>query len=182
MRARLALVAIVVLVPLTLLAQHETAADLLDGERAYRNSVRQLPRPGRRRHRRHRSRPRPVPPADDRRRPGRASSAPASPTRRCRPAPMTVEQAQKIVAYLRSRAGAARAGVVTGDAARGQSRRSTARAAAPRATASPASASGIGPDLTDVGALRGAPSNSSARCSIRSADVAAEPTASTASC
>ena len=35
MRARLALAAIVALAPLALLAQHDTAADLLDGERAY---------------------------------------------------------------------------------------------------------------------------------------------------
>ena len=94
--------------------------------------------------------------------------------------PMTVEQAQKIVAYLRARAAAARGSVVAGDAARGKAafdgkgglhlvpprRRTPARASAPT---SPASAAGAAPPSSSV------PSSTRAPTSPR-------PTAPTASC
>ena len=119
MRARLALVAIVVLAPLTLLAQHETAADLLDGERAYGQTCANCHGPdgdviagidlGRGQFRRTMT--------DDDLVGIIRTGIPNTPM----PAStMTVEQAQKIVAYLRSRAASARAGVGRGDAARGR--------------------------------------------------------------
>ena len=68
---------------------------------------------------------------------------------------MTAEQASKIVAYLRSRAAAARAGAVTGDAARGKAifEGKGGCAACHRVAGV---GSGIGPDLTRIGAVRGA--------------------------
>jgi putative heme-binding domain-containing protein len=136
--------------PRTAAAQHETAADLLDGERAYRSSCANCHGPdgdviagidlGRGRFRR--------PMTDDDLvriiRTGIPNTAmPAS--------QMTVEQAQKIVAYLRNRATAARGSVAAGDPVRG-------KAAFDRSCTSCHRVAGIGsrvgPDLTDVGTRR----------------------------
>src|SRR5262245_62133190 len=105
--------------PRTAAAQHETAADLPDGERAFRGSCANCHGPdgdlipgidlGRGRFRR--------PMTDDDLVRIIRTGIPNTPM----PAsPMTVEQAQKIVAYLRSTARARSASVVTGDAARGR--------------------------------------------------------------
>ena len=105
--------------PTTALAQHETAADLLDGERAYRQSCANCHGPdgdvitgidlGRGQFRRQMT-------DEDLVRIIR-TGIPNTPM----PAStMTIEQAQKIVAYLRSRAASASAGNARGDAARGQ--------------------------------------------------------------
>src|ERR1051325_4646596 len=93
--------------PATVAAQHETAADLLDGERAFKNNCANCHGPdgdqiagidlGRGRFRRPRS--------DDALMKTIRTGIPNTPM----PATnMTVEQAQKIVAYLRSRAADAR--------------------------------------------------------------------------
>src|SRR6478752_5956840 len=99
-------------------AQHETAADLLDGERAFKQTCANCHGPdgdqiqgidlGRGRFRR------PMTDADLVRiiRTG-IPNTPMPAT------PMTEEQAAKIVAYLRARAAATRASVAAGDAARG---------------------------------------------------------------
>jgi putative heme-binding domain-containing protein len=140
--------------PHAILAQHETAADLLDGERAFRNTCANCHGPdgdlitgidlGRGQFRR--------PMTDDDLvrviRLGIPNTAmPAS--------QMTAEQASKIVAYLRSVADARRASVVTGDAARGK-----AAFDGKGACASCHRVAGLGsrtgPDLTSVGQRRSA--------------------------
>jgi len=140
------------LVPRSAFAQHETAADLLDGERAFRNSCANCHGPdgdviagidlGRGRFRR--------PMTDDDLVRIIRTGIPNTPM----PAsPMTVEQAQKIVAYLRSVAKSRAASVVTGDAARGRAAFQQACAACHRAGDAGAR---VGPDLTDVGGRRNA--------------------------
>lgn len=136
------------------LAQHETAADLLDGERAYRQSCANCHGPdgdvitgidlGRGQFRRQMT-------DEDLVRIIR-TGIPNTPM----PAStMTAEQAQKIVAYLRARAAAARAGAVKGDAARGlavmQAKGNCANCHAINGVGS-----GVGPDLSRIGAVRGA--------------------------
>jgi putative heme-binding domain-containing protein len=140
------------LVPRSAFAQHETAADLLDGERAFRNSCANCHGPdgdviagidlGRGRFRR--------PMTDDDLVRIIRTGIPNTPM----PAsPMTVEQAQKIVAYLRSVARTRAASVVTGDAARGKAAFQQACTACHRAGGAGAR---VGPDLTDVGGRRNA--------------------------
>jgi putative heme-binding domain-containing protein len=136
--------------PRTAAAQHETAADLLDGERAYRSTCANCHGPdgdviagidlGRGRFRR--------PMTDDDLvriiRTGIPNTAmPAS--------QMTVEQAQKIVAYLRNRATAARGSVAVGDPARGKAAFDTSCTSCHRVAGV---GSRVGPDLTDVGTRR----------------------------
>ena len=143
------------LVPGAAYAQHETAADLLDGERAFRNTCANCHGPdgdviagidlGRGQFRR--------PLTDDDLvriiRTGIPNTAmPAS--------PMTVEQAPKIVAYLRSRG---RGGARQRGHRRCGPRQSglrAARAACARATASADAGARVGPDLTDIGGRRSA--------------------------
>jgi putative heme-binding domain-containing protein len=143
--------------PRTAVAQHETAADLLDGERAFKNSCANCHGPdgdvipgidlGRGRFRRTLT-------DDDLVRIIRAgipnTPMPAS--------QMTVEQAQKIVAYLRTRAATARGGAVAGDPLRGKTtfERTAAAGACTSCHRVGASGSRIGPDLTDVGSRRSA--------------------------
>jgi cytochrome c oxidase cbb3-type subunit III len=140
--------------PSTVLAQHETAADLLDGERAYRQSCANCHGPdgdviagidlGRGQFRRQLS-------DEDLVRIIR-TGIPNTPM----PATsMTVEQAQKIVAYLRATAATKRAGGVTGDGARGLAIFQGKGGCANCHSVS-GSGSGVGPDLTRIGALRGA--------------------------
>src|SRR5262245_56454629 len=141
-------------------AQHESAADRLDGERAYRSTCANCHGPdgdviagidlGRGRFRRTMT-------DDDLVRIIR-TGIPNTPMP---PSQMTVEQAQKIVAYLRSRAATARGGAVVGDPLRG--RTAFEKAAPPGAAAActschrvGASGSRVGPDLTDVGTRRNA--------------------------
>ena len=154
MRVRIALVAIVALAPLTLLAQHETAADLLDGERAYRQTCANCHGPdgdviagidlGRGQFRRTMT-------DDDLARIIR-TGIPNTPM----PAStMTVEQAQKIVAYLRSRAPSARAGAVRGDPARGRAI-IDGKGRCVTCHSIDGVGSGVGPDLSRIGSLRGA--------------------------
>ena len=154
MRVRIALVAIVALAPLTLLAQHETAADLLDGERAYRQTCANCHGPdgdviagidlGRGQFRRTMT-------DDDLARIIR-TGIPNTPM----PAStMTVEQAQKIVAYLRSRAPSARAGAVRGDPARGRAI-IDGKGRCVTCHNIDGVGSGVGPDLSRIGSLRGA--------------------------
>ena len=137
-----------------LLAQHETAADLLDGERAYRQSCANCHGPdgdvitgidlGRGQFRRQMT-------DEDLVRIIR-TGIPNTPM----PAStMTVEQAQKIVAYLRSRAASASSGTARGDAARGQAL-FTGKGGCASCHLVNGAGSGVGPDLTRVGALRGA--------------------------
>jgi putative heme-binding domain-containing protein len=138
----------------TALAQHETAADLLDGERAYRNTCANCHGPdgdvitgidlGRGQFRSQLS-------DDDLVRIIR-TGIPNTPMP---PSNMTVEQAQKIVAYLRSLAASKRAGAVSGDAARGRTIFDGKGGCAGCHSVSGAG-SGVGPDLTRIGALRGA--------------------------
>jgi len=137
------------------LAQHETAADLLDGERAFRNTCANCHGPdgdqitgidlGRGQFR--------SPMTDDALvriiRSGIANTAmPAS--------QMTVEQASKIVAYLRSMADAKRAGARdVGDAARGKAAfEGKGNCASCHRVAGIGSR--VGPDLTSVGQRRSA--------------------------
>ncbi len=154
MRVRIALVAIVALAPLTLLAQHETAADILDGERAYRQTCANCHGPdgdvitgidlGRGQFRRTMT-------DDDLVRIIR-TGIPNTPM----PAStMTVEQAQKIVAYLRSRGASAGAGAVRGDATRGRAI-VNGRGRCATCHSIDGVGSGVGPDLSRIGALRGA--------------------------
>jgi putative heme-binding domain-containing protein len=143
-----------VFAPRTAAAQHETAADLLDGERAFRNTCANCHGPdgdviagidlGRGRFRR--------PMTDDDLvriiRTGIPNTAmPAS--------PMTVEQAQKIVAYLRSRAAGARGSIAAGDPLRGKAAFDKAGACTSCHRVG-ATGSRLGPDLTDVGTRRNA--------------------------
>ena len=135
-----------------LYAQHETAADLLDGERAFKASCANCHGPdgdliqgidlGRGRFRRQMS------DADLVRiiRTGIPNTAmPAT--------PMTEEQAQKIVVYLRSRAATAASGGIAGDSARGKLLFDTKGACASCHRIA-GSGSRVGPDLTSIGAVR----------------------------
>ena len=145
--------------PRTAAAQHETAADLVDGERAFRNTCANCHGPdgdviagidlGRGRFRREMT-------DDDLVRVIRAgipnTPMPAS--------QMTVEQAQKIVGYLRNRAASARGGVLSGDPLRGKAafERTAAGGAASCSSCHRIGATGsrVAPDLTDVGTRRNA--------------------------
>src|SRR5689334_23645906 len=143
--------------PRTAAAQHETAADLLDGERAFKNTCANCHGPdgdvipgidlGRGGFRRTMT-------DDDLVRIIRTgipnTPMPAS--------PMTVEQAQKIVGYLRNRASTARGGTVAGDPLRGKTafERTSASGACLSCHRVGATGSRVGPDLTDVGARRSA--------------------------
>jgi putative heme-binding domain-containing protein len=140
------------LVPRSALAQHETAADLLDGERAFRNSCANCHGPdgdviagidlGRGRFRR--------PMTDEDLARIIRSGIPNTPM----PAsPMTVEQAQQIVAYLRSLARSRAGSVVSGDAARGSAAFQQACTTCHRVGDA---GSRVGPDLTGVGGRRNA--------------------------
>ena len=140
--------------PPPLLAQHETAADLLDGERAYRQSCANCHGPdgdvitgidlARGQFRR--------PMTDEDLVRIIRTGIPNTPMP---PSTMTVEQAQKIVAYLRSRAAAAKAGGVRGDAARGVAL-FTGKGGCISCHSVDGTGSGVGPDLSRVGQLRGA--------------------------
>jgi putative heme-binding domain-containing protein len=138
----------------TAFAQHETAADLLDGERAYRNTCANCHGPdgdviqgidlGRGQFRRQMT-------DDDLVRIIR-TGIPNTPM----PASnMTVEQASKIVAYLRSLAATKRAGAVSGDPGRGRAV-FEGKAGCVGCHSVGGAGSGVGPDLTRIGALRGA--------------------------
>jgi len=133
-------------------AQHETASDLFDGERAFRNNCANCHGPdgdqitgidlGRGRFRRQMS-------DDDLVRTIR-TGIPNTPM----PAtPMTQEQAQQIVAYLRSRAATAATGGIAGDPARGKALFDGQGhcLSCHRVTGT---GSRVGPDLTSVGAVR----------------------------
>jgi putative heme-binding domain-containing protein len=138
--------------PRTTAAQHETAADLLDGERAYRNTCANCHGPdgdvipgidlGRGRFRR--------PLTDDDLVRIIRTGIPNTPMPASQ---MTVEQAQKIVAYLRNRAAGARGSVAAGDPLRGRGVFEKSCTSCHRVGAS---GSRVGPDLTDVGARRNA--------------------------
>ncbi|HVZ20228.1 MAG TPA: c-type cytochrome [Vicinamibacterales bacterium] len=135
-------------------AQHQTASDLLDGERAFRSNCANCHGPdgdqiagidlGRGRFRR--------PMTDDDLvriiRTGIPNTGmPAT--------SMTVEQAQNIVGYLRMRAAEATAGSVTGDAARGKTV-FEGKGACLSCHRVDGVGSRVGPDLSGAGALRGA--------------------------
>ena len=136
-------------------AQHETAADLLDGERAFKNTCANCHGPdgdvipgidlSRGRFRR--------PMSDEDLVRIIRTGIPNTPMPASQ---MTVEQAQKIVAYLRNRAAGMRGSVAAGDPLRGKS--VFERSAAPGACTSchrvGPSGSRVGPDLTDVGTRR----------------------------
>lgn len=135
-------------------AQHETAADLLDGERAFRNSCANCHGPdgdlipgidlGRGQFRR--------PLSDDDLARIIRSGIPNTPM----PAsPMSEEQAGKIVAYLRSVAAAKRPGAVTGDAGRGKAL-FEGKGGCTSCHRVGGSGSRVGPDLTRIGQVRGA--------------------------
>lgn len=140
--------------PTTALAQHETAADLLDGERAYRQSCANCHGPdgdvvtgidlGRGQFRRQMT-------DEDLVRIIRTGipNTPMPPTN------MTVEQAQKIVGYLRARATSASSGAAKGDAARGLGVFQT-KGACSNCHLVNGVGSGVGPDLSRIGAVRGA--------------------------
>lgn len=138
----------------TALAQHETAADLLDGERAYRASCANCHGPdgdviqgidlGRGQFRREMT-------DEDLVRIIR-TGIPNTPMP---PSNMTAEQASKIVAYLRSLAATKRAGAVRGDPARGRAIFDTKGGCAACHSVAGVG-SGVGPDLTRIGAVRGA--------------------------
>ena len=140
--------------PAALAAQHETAADLLDGERAFRNNCANCHGPdgdqiagidlGRGRFRRQMS-------DDDLVRIIR-TGIPNTPM----PATsMTVEQAQKIVAYLRSRAATAKTGTIAGDAVRGKAL-FEGKGSCTSCHRVAGVGSRVGPDLTTIGMTRGA--------------------------
>jgi putative heme-binding domain-containing protein len=138
--------------PRTAAAQHETAADLLDGERAFRNTCANCHGPdgdvipgidlGRGRFRRDMT-------DEDLVRIIR-TGIPNTPMPASQ---MTVEQAQKIVAYLRNRAATARGSVAVGDALRGKPAFDKSCSSCHRVGAT---GSRVGPDLTDVGTRRNA--------------------------
>ena len=142
------------LVPARFLAQHETAADLLDGERAYRQTCANCHGPdgdvingidlGRGQFRR--------PMSDDDLVRTIRTGIPGTPMP---PSSMAVEQAQKIVAYLRARAASVRAGAVRGDAARGQTT-FEGKGGCLGCHRVNGVGSGIGPELSRIGAVRGA--------------------------
>ena len=141
--------------PRTAAAQHETAADLLDGERAFKNTCANCHGPdgdvipgidlGRGRFRRQMT-------DEDLVRIIR-TGIPNTPMPASQ---MTAEQAQKIVAYLRNRATAVRAGVAAGDPVRGKAayERTSASGTCTSCHRVGASGSRVGPDLTDVGSRR----------------------------
>jgi putative heme-binding domain-containing protein len=135
-------------------AQHETAADLLDGERAFRNTCANCHGPdgdqitgidlGRGQFR--------VPMSDGDLVRIIRSGIPNTPMP---PSQMSVEQASKIVAYLRSMADAKRAGVTPGDALRGKAAfDGKGNCASCHRVAGIGSR--VGPDLTSVGQRRSA--------------------------
>ena len=136
----------------TVLAQHETAADLLDGERAYRNSCANCHGPdgdliagihlGRGQFRR--------PMSDEDLVRIIRTGIPNTPM----PATnMTVEQASKIVAYLRSLATAKPTGTLAGDSARGKEV-FEGKGACTGCHRVGGSGSRVGPDLSRIGELR----------------------------
>jgi putative heme-binding domain-containing protein len=139
--------------PRTAAAQHETAADLLDGERAFKNSCANCHGPdgdvipgidlGRGRFRR--------PMTDEDLVRIIRTGIPNTPMP---PSQMTVEQAQKIVAYLRNRATAVRASVGAGDPLRGKAAFDKGTCASCHRVGG--TGSRVGPDLTDVGSRRSA--------------------------
>ena len=141
-------------VPRTVLAQHETATDLLDGERAYKASCANCHGPdgdqiqgidlGRGRFRR------PMTDTDLTRiiRTG-IPNTPMPATQ------MSEEQASKVVAYLRSKAAAVGVASMVGDAARGKLLFDGKGACASCHRVNGAG-SRVGPDLTSVGAARSA--------------------------
>jgi putative heme-binding domain-containing protein len=143
--------------PRTVAGQHETAADLLDGERAFKNSCANCHGPdgdvipgidlGRGRFRRTMT-------DEDLVRIIR-TGIPNTPMPASQ---MTVEQAQKIVGYLRNRASAVRGGAVAGDPLRGKAafERPSAAGACTSCHRVGGTGSRVGPDLTDVGARRSA--------------------------
>ena len=137
-------------------AQHETAADLLDGERAYQNSCANC----------HGASGNLVAGIDFSRGQFRRPMTDEELTRIVRngipntpmpPTAMTAEQASKIVAYLRSLPAAGKAAtVITGDAARGKlvfDGKGTCQSC----HAVAGTGARVGPDLTNVGAARRAP-------------------------
>jgi putative heme-binding domain-containing protein len=135
-------------------AQHETAADLLDGERAFRSTCANCHGPdgdlitgidlARGRFRR--------PMTDDDLVRIIRSGIPYTPM----PATsMSVEQAQKIVAYLRSRAATSSASVAAGDARRGKAAFDGSGGCISCHRVG-ATGSRVGPDLSDVGLRRSA--------------------------
>ena len=140
--------------PARFLAQHETAADLLDGERAYRQTCANCHGPdgdvingidlGRGQFRREMT-------DDDLARIIR-NGIPGTPMPQSN---MSAEQAQKIVAYLRARAASVRAGAVRGDAARGQTI-VEGKGGCLTCHRINGVGSGVGPELTRIGAVRGA--------------------------
>jgi putative heme-binding domain-containing protein len=144
-----------VFAPRTAAAQHETAADLLDGERAFKNSCANCHGPdgdvipgidlGRGRFRRTMT--------DEELVRIIRTGIPNTPMPASQ---MTVEQAQKIVAYLRSRASTVRGGALAGDPLRGKSAfdRATASGGCTSCHRVGTSGSRTGPDLTDVGSRR----------------------------
>jgi putative heme-binding domain-containing protein len=142
------------LAPARFMAQHETAADVLDGERAYRQTCANCHGPdgdvingidlGRGQFRRQMS-------DDDLVRTIRTGIA-GTPMP---PSNMTVEQAQKIVAYLRARAASVGAGAVRGDAARGQAI-FEGKGGCLGCHRVNGVGSGVGPELSRIGAVRGA--------------------------
>jgi putative heme-binding domain-containing protein len=145
--------AVVALLPRTALAQHETAADLLDGERAFRNSCATCHGPdgdqiagidlGRGRFRRTMS--------DDDLVRIIQMGIPNTPMPGTS---MSTEQAGKIVAYLRARA-AARTGGIAGDATRGRAL-FDGRGNCQSCHRVAGVGSRVGPDLTTAGSQRAA--------------------------
>jgi putative heme-binding domain-containing protein len=139
--------------PRTAAAQHETAADLLDGERAFKNTCANCHGPdgdvipgidlGRGRFRR--------PMTDEDLVRIIRTGIPNTPMPASQ---MTVEQAQKIVAYLRNRATAARGSVAAGDPLRGKAAFDKGSCASCHRVGG--TGSRVGPDLTDVGTRRSA--------------------------
>lgn len=137
-----------------LLAQHETASDLVDGERAFRNSCANCHGPdgdliggidlGRGQFRR--------PMSDEDLVRIIRTGIPNTPMP---PSQMSVAQASTIVAYLRSTAAARRAGAVAGDPARGKAV-FDGKGACARCHRLDGNGSRLGPDLTGIGARRGA--------------------------
>lgn len=136
----------------TAFAQHETAADLLDGERAYRNSCANCHGPdgdliagihlGRGQFRR--------PMSDEDLVRIIRTGIPNTPM----PATsMTVEQASKIVAYLRSLATTKPAGTLVGDSTRGQAI-FEGKGACTGCHRAGGGGSRVGPDLSRIGELR----------------------------
>lgn len=149
----LLLSALIALPRATVLAQHETAADLLDGERAFRQNCANCHGPdgdqitgidlARGRFRRQMT--------DEDLVKTIRTGIPNTPM----PATSMSElQAQQIVAYLRARAASARAGSVVGDAARGKALFDS-KGNCTSCHRIAGSGSRVGPDLTTIGAARG---------------------------